>query len=600
MAFYCIDYNNGSNVTGDGTASAPWQTIEHAAAQINGGAGYVTGDEMRIAGSTKSASLGTCTYSTGSSYYRRFNTSVDLTSQFAINDFVMIGDTFTANGGGGDMVFQVAGITSTTIDIYIYSSDWDCVFTTSGTYDIYKISDAVTLSVDGFSGYYLDRPNEVNTPFEVWSNSVVISGGWDPTTFTAKTAYGRTAIGRVGTYQSTNSFPYGAIFTATSINRFNGFEFKDFAITRIYLNRDGSGWTFGCNYTNISANGNIDYGNGADTTSATYTRTLTNITNLAGKFADYFSVSQVPSGGTIFNSCTTIRTNNLGVFSPYGTSIINQVTWNNPTVVSLHPGTLQDILNNYSNNSNYNPLGLLEQDLSQITMIVNSNSGQAIVPGLSAPSPEVTLDLLPSYFTDWNLDAIFGGAWYGHVKFTIPDIEQMIVPKVGQNVRGPWPTTIQDTTTGITWNVLGGKLLAKLNTVDNNTGSNCLELKGIEGELEGPILPFSIKKGDTIDVTVVGKIKGTTASVTPAFRVAAASGTNVVGTEYGIFNQLSNMSIVTSGTYNNSTWSTCTYRLTNAFSTDSVYEIPAQLALYTSGLTDSDSLLIDSITYQIS
>ena len=54
MAFYCIDYLNGSDVTGDGTASLPWATIEHGAAQINGGAGYVSGDEMRIAGSTKS------------------------------------------------------------------------------------------------------------------------------------------------------------------------------------------------------------------------------------------------------------------------------------------------------------------------------------------------------------------------------------------------------------------------------------------------------------------------------------------------------------------------------------------------------------------
>lgn len=600
MAFYCIDYNNGSNTTGDGTASAPWQTIEHAAAQINGGAGYVSGDEMRIAGSTKSASLGTCTYSTGSSYYRRFDTSVDLTSQFAINDFVMIGDTFTSDGGGGDMVFQVAGVTSSTIDIYIYTSDWDGLFTTAGTYDIYKITDAVTFAVDGFSGYYLDRPNEVNSNFEVWSNSVVISGGWDSSTFTTKTAYGRTAVGRVGTYQSTLSNPYGAIFTSTVLNRFNGFEFKDFNITRVYLNRDGSGWPFGCNYTNIAANGSLDYGTGVATTSATYTRTLTNVTNFQSKFADYYNVGMTPPGGTIFNSCTVVRNATYGLLFPYLSTIYAQVTWNNPTLVSVHPGSDQSILAGYSSTSVYNAGGLVELDLSQVTMIVNSASSQALCPSLFSAGDNVTYNLLASYYTDWNMDKLFAGGWLGWVKFTIDDIETLLPPRAGQNLQGAWPSTIQDTTTGITWDILGGKLLGRLNTVDHNLGSNCIELKGINGELEGPMLPFSFSKGDTIDVTIVGKIKGSTTSATPAIRVAGAGGSTGSKTYYGGFEGQSNMSILSGGNYNNSTWTTSTYRLTNAFSTSDGDEFSGQLALYTGDLTDSDSLLIDSITWQTS
>ena len=77
MAYYCINYLTGSDVTGDGTSAAPWQTVGYASTQINGGAGYLAGDEMRIAGSTKSASLGTVTRASIASFQMTFNTSVD-------------------------------------------------------------------------------------------------------------------------------------------------------------------------------------------------------------------------------------------------------------------------------------------------------------------------------------------------------------------------------------------------------------------------------------------------------------------------------------------------------------------------------------------
>ena len=89
MAFYCIDYINGSDVTGDGTASLPWATIAHSETQINSGTGYLTGDELRIASSPLSAKLAEVNYQSAGSSDVTLNINTDLTGQLALVESLM-------------------------------------------------------------------------------------------------------------------------------------------------------------------------------------------------------------------------------------------------------------------------------------------------------------------------------------------------------------------------------------------------------------------------------------------------------------------------------------------------------------------------------
>ena len=234
MAYYCINYLTGSNVTGDGTNAAPWQTVGYASTQINGGTGYVAGDEMRIAGSTKSEILGTVTRASIVTDRMTFDTSVDLTASLAAFDVVEIGGAWSNNGGGGDMVWQVQAVTSTTITIY---NNTRAPFIPGITYDIYKINGAVSVTVNNPSGLtsILDTPNTVGTSTLVaWSDSVIISGGWDSTTFTSKNSYGKTAFYRLGTANQPLSTSVGSVYGSIT-GGLNGFKFKDMAAARLYL-----------------------------------------------------------------------------------------------------------------------------------------------------------------------------------------------------------------------------------------------------------------------------------------------------------------------------------------------------------------------------
>jgi hypothetical protein len=114
--------------------------------------------------------------------------------------------------------------------------------------------------------------------------------------------------------------------------------------------------------------------------------------------------------------------------------------------------------------------------------------------------------------------------------------------------------------------------------------------------MEGPWMPLAFEKGDNIEVTIVGKIKGTTATFNPAVRLA---GTDAQGPEttYDGFEGLVNFGISSgNGQYNNTTWSTTTYQITNAFSNEPRADYVGQLALYSDQLSQGDSWLIDSDT----
>ena len=247
MAFYCIDYTNGSNTTGDGTPANPWQTVAHAETLINGGAGYNSGDEIRVAGSTiASTPVGTCQYSSYStSTGMKVNTATDLTGTLSIGDMVQVGTS--AVEGAIDAAVEVLNITSTTMDLGIYTSD---LFYAGTSYNIYKVEDAVAFEVTAF-GTVFDSINTNNQNFTAWNDDVLISGGWDPANFTSKTNLGRTVFKRTGTYNATRPNAYGYVYQSTNSN---GFKFADFNPNRTYLfSYSSSSNPGGHNYENIVA-----------------------------------------------------------------------------------------------------------------------------------------------------------------------------------------------------------------------------------------------------------------------------------------------------------------------------------------------------------
>ena len=111
-------------------------------------------------------------------------------------------------------------------------------------------------------------------------------------------------------------------------------------------------------------------------------------------------------------------------------------------------------------------------------------------------------------------------------------------------------------------------------------------------------MPIRFAKGDNITVTIIGKIKGTATSFSPAVRLA---GTDAQGPEtpYDGFEGLANFNQTSGSGYNNTTWSTNVYSITNAFSNETQATYVGQLALYNDQLDQGDSWLIDSVTIEI-
>jgi hypothetical protein len=156
MAHKYCDWTNGNDLTGDGTASLPYKTIEKAATTLGGG------DEVRVAkGPSHSALSGTLTFSDGSA---NVSTSVDLRGSLSIHD--MIGKNVD------DMCWwRITNITATIITLAtVYSG-------TNGTVSAYKMG-----------GHNLGTAVANDTVFDILTRSgtslssrFLISGGWNLT-----------------------------------------------------------------------------------------------------------------------------------------------------------------------------------------------------------------------------------------------------------------------------------------------------------------------------------------------------------------------------------------------------------------------------------
>lgn len=596
MAFYCIDYLNGSNVTGDGTASLPWATIEHGETQINGGTGYVLGDEMRIAGSTKSALLDTVTRTTAATFSVTFSTTIDLTGTLSVGDYVQLVSSNTYPGTIMEQfTWYVSSISASQIVLLQYNFQ-STMFGQNLSYSIYKINDPVTFDVNAFSGYYLDKPNQIATSFDPFSDSVTISGGWDPATFTSKTAYGKTVFGRTGTYNVATPYSYGYVFYP-SIG-LNGLLFKDMSFTRVYGNywAVSGQWNGGCNWTNISNSYTIEAHTGTPLASA-YNRIYdgcaiqngSNFVSQAGGPKAEFKNGWITAG-----SLTYPVTNFQNI-------IYNEVVDFSNNICLTATGL--EFLAAYYTSSQYNPGGFINIDFATTTVLSPGNNlGYFLASGSYNSSAGVQNITVPSAFlgdypTTTGFETIMDYAWSGQIKLTTDNVDASPQWKSGKYVAGAYPSTLTDTTTGLTWDVLG-RAFSRLNTLDKDTGLNCIELKPIKNACEAWFLPIRIKKGDTLDLTIKAKIKGSQTSTSPAFYVGGTNASTV--TSYDGFPSLDAMTLISGGALTNTAWQTNTYSISNALSTATGEEFFANITISDYNLTNGNSILIDQVTWSVS
>lgn len=592
MAFYCIDPINGNDTTGDGTASAPWATIAHAETQINSGTGYVSGDEIRIAGSTKSASLGTVQWKNTSSSAFDVDTDQDLTSSVSVGDYLIIGEETTA--GAIPVPLLVKSISSTVINFY---SNYQETLYSNVSYNIYKLSNVFEIEMNSYSDISASLLfNSLNTSFTAYNDDVIISGGWDPANFTSKTNYGKTAFGRTGTYSATSAFIYGSVFPpATTTTSSNGFLFKDFSLSRINLWRYQSSGGNTCGY-------NID---GLDYTyqgEATYnheagTRSIKNIGDAAGPYG--IGSGGVSGNTTAFTSIDNWRvaicgnSSNTGqYFKPYS-NYQDRVT----STTNIQIDVIGRKAGNLIEGNGYTP------DFSAFT-ILNNNTSQTLGI-IDTPSTISTYNTytIPDAVADEVNNIAYDSNIYA-AGFTFSSIDKVPDLHVSNNnyVLGPWGKfTVLDSSTGKKYNLAGRSGGTLLNTTDNATGSNCIQFTAFKSnQINGSLgLNTIAEPGQTLTLEISAKILGTTTSVTPNFYVFINNGTGYytrMGSIAGGTTQLTK----TAGTsFNNTSYDTLTYSVTlpQYSNYDNLYQYVVSLQ---ANLPSGESLLIDSITRTIS
>jgi len=111
MATYHVNPITGSDTTGNGTALNPWLTIKFAVTS-----GATNGDTIKVTGTSTTDVDTAATFTNPNSAI--INTSVNLTSQFVVGDICIISPKYAgAPEFDGWMIYEVRGVTSTTLDL---------------------------------------------------------------------------------------------------------------------------------------------------------------------------------------------------------------------------------------------------------------------------------------------------------------------------------------------------------------------------------------------------------------------------------------------------------------------------------------------------
>ena len=213
MATYHINYLTGSNATGDGTAGNPYATILYAM-QTHSPA---NGDEIKVAGSGITDIDTNATLAAETSTI--FNTSVDLTSQVAVGDFVVLSPKYAPAPELDNYVqYRVTAITSTQLTIRA-NIHWPLI-SLSNSWTISKLNSFVSTTT---TGTFEDLSAVVN-------NNISITGGWNDT-FTS--IIGITRIIRTGLAAGSTS---GTAFNLRSNHNIENFAFYQFTNAFIGVN----------------------------------------------------------------------------------------------------------------------------------------------------------------------------------------------------------------------------------------------------------------------------------------------------------------------------------------------------------------------------
>ena len=140
MANYHVNYLTGSDVTGDGSTSTPWATINHALVT----SAATTGDVIKVVGSTTTELTTGGTVSTNDRT-NSIATPTDLTTSLAVGDIIIVSPNITDGAEfNGWMHTEVEAITANTLTTRGY---WVFPNQTSLSMTITKVNDVISTNV---------------------------------------------------------------------------------------------------------------------------------------------------------------------------------------------------------------------------------------------------------------------------------------------------------------------------------------------------------------------------------------------------------------------------------------------------------------------
>ena len=559
MAIYCIDYLNGSNVTGDGTSSLPWATLEYAILNTT----KVAGDEFRIhAGLTPTLLDSACTQNAvPSTSTSTIFTSVDLTGSLTVGDWIFVGD----NISDFPIMFKIATISSTQITVlsgnfsYLgaiprFSADGSTPFSIWSAGGV-----AITINTSGEAFTIRETPFPAASPFAEFSDSITVSGGWADG-FATKTALGKTIFYRIGSYQSTTVTSQFILWRWAS-NGINGYLFKDFqnAGGDIFNTSSTTGNILGANFDGLTLNGasNGRFTNGGNVSSVNtqnhyfknwsllYDQTVTN--NTYSFYSSYqdstLDVQYDYTGGTMYHTCiasntgsnffNTATNNGAGVYPNFTgithNNFYNPIFWNAPTnrrpALAFNMGRPTIAMPGFSNVQGsafldgqvvlHDNLTINGYDMVVANKSTTSGSFGSVLLKLSAANLAKI----------WSLGGIANAQGrYGRFFIEAPadpnsltcgsaydpddDTANMIM------ITPPESNIWYNTTTGKKY-YLSTSTITEIDTVDYVTGSNALKLRpgaiGSQGSIYGPyikVADFRLERTQTATITVKMKVSG--------------------------------------------------------------------------------------------
>ena len=579
MAFYCIDYINGSDTTGNGSAAAPWKTIGYGQTQVT----LVAGDEFRIHAGVAPTLLDTGAFQTAVNQFT-ITTSIDLTGSLAANDYIFIQDFYRA--------YRIQTVTATTITLWSSIGVYPNYLGNGVTFSIWKAG-GVPVTINA-STDQLDTFAAGTSTFGVNTDGVIVSGGWN-STFNAKTTFGRTFFYRTGTLNVNNSTT-GNLFRVTDVR---GWVFKDMHISGSGLLQflvgtgNNSGLAKFDNLVVTSIGAHI-FTSGRSTTDDFYMTNSTIVHSTLGSSTQFTLVSG--------------SWNMTGVFRLNGLTQVFKGRGNQTGFTSLRPSSLTPnvwkmelgnttFINQYSNTT-WGQGDQYVPNLFMFSTMPNTDNYQNYIKIDSLSIPENSIQIFNSWSSSFQmvrsyleLDAAtlakikyvgMPSRAMGHMTIKAPGspfntASGMVLSndQDGQIISNSYqPVKWIDTLNNRDW-YINGQTVSYLDTTNYVTGTNSLAVRpasvGGSGNTYGSYIPAGIavykKNSEVATITVKMRLLGSTTYTVP-IKLYTNAGLNVnVG--YNSFTNYSSFSLILNP---NQSATTTQWR-------DVVYTVPADTTL---------------------